>query len=51
MSLPRLLGTLVVFAVPAIIGGGIVFHFMGNYTAVFAYEFMLLLAAGGFVAR
>ncbi|ABW66482.1 MAG: hypothetical protein SWC96_14480 [Thermodesulfobacteriota bacterium] len=51
MSIARLLGTMVVFGVPAIIGGGIVFHFMGNYTAVFTYEFMLLLAAGGFIAR
>ncbi len=50
MNIPRKLGTLIVFGVPAIIGGGIVFHFMESYTAVFTYEFILMLAAGGFVA-
>lgn len=51
MTIPRIIGILIFFGVPAIIGGGIVFHFMGNYTAVFTYEFMLLIAAGGFVGR
>ncbi|MDY6822972.1 MAG: hypothetical protein SWH68_04120 [Thermodesulfobacteriota bacterium] len=51
MSIARMLGTLVVFGVPAIIGGGIVYHFMESYTAVFTYEFILIIAAGGFIAK
>ena len=51
MTIPRIIGILIFFGVPAIIGGGIVFHFMGSYTAVFTYEFILLIAAGSFVGR
>ncbi|MDY6904402.1 MAG: hypothetical protein SWH61_06925 [Thermodesulfobacteriota bacterium] len=51
MSIPRMLGTLVVCGVPAIIGGGIVYHFMASYVAVFAYEFMLIVGAGAFIAK
>ncbi len=51
MDIPRKLGVLVVFGVPAIIGGGIVYALFGTYTPVVAYEAMLLVAAGGLVSR
>ncbi|MBU4286655.1 MAG: hypothetical protein KKI12_00590, partial [Proteobacteria bacterium] len=52
MDISRKLGILVFFAVPAVIGGGIVYALFGDsYTAVFIYEFLLLLTAGVFVSR
>jgi hypothetical protein len=51
MDISRKLGILVFFAVPAIIGGGIVFGFSGSWMYVFIYEIILLLVAGGFVAK
>ncbi len=52
MDIARKLGILVVFAVPAIVGGGIVFAWSGHsYPAVAAFEVLLLLAAGAFAAR
>jgi hypothetical protein len=52
MNISRRLGTLVVFAVPAIIGGGIVYALTGqNYVAVFAYEILLLFTAIGFAGK
>ena len=51
MSISRRLGTLVVFAVPAIIGGGIVYALFGNYVAVFAYELLLIFVAVGLASR
>lgn len=51
MNISRRLGTLVVFAVPAIIGGGIVYALFRNYVAVFAYEIILLFVAGGFAGK
>jgi hypothetical protein len=51
MDISRRLGTLVVFAVPAIIGGGIVYALFGNYVAVFAYEILLILVAVGFASK
>jgi len=51
MNISRRLGTLVVFAVPAIVGGGIVYAVFGNYVAVFAYLVLLLLVAGGFATK
>ncbi len=51
MDIPRKLGMLVVCGVPAIVGGGVVFAiFNGSYAAVVAFEFMLLIAAGGLVS-
>lgn len=47
----RRLGTLVVFGVPAVIGGGIVYALFGSYVSVFAYEIILLLFAGGFASK
>ena len=52
MSISRKLGILIFMAVPAIIGGGIVYEIFGqSYTAVTAFEAMLLLTAGGFAAK
>jgi hypothetical protein len=52
MSVARKLGIMVFFAVPAIIGGGIVYSiFNGNFVPVFIYEIILLLLAGAFISK
>ncbi len=51
MDISRRLGTLVVFAVPAIIGGGIIYGIFGGYVPVFIYETLLILVAGALVSR
>ena len=51
MNISRRLGTMVVFAVPAVIGGGIVYALFHNYVSVFAYEIIVLLAAIGFASK
>ena len=51
MDVSRKLGILVFCGVPAIVGGGIVYAVFGGYIAVFIYEILLLLVAGGFVSR
>ena len=51
MDISRRLGTLVVFAVPAIIGGGIIYSLFGDYVSVFIYETLLILVAGALVSR
>ncbi len=51
MSIPRKLGILIFFGVPAIIGGGIVYAIFHDLTAIFIYQAILLLGAGAFVAR
>lgn len=51
MNISRRLGILVVFAVPAIVGGGIIYALFGNYVPVFAYEILLILVAGGFASK
>jgi hypothetical protein len=51
MNISRRLGTLVVFGVPAVIGGGIVYALFGSYVSVFAYEIILILVAGGFASK
>ena len=51
MDVSRKLGILVFFAVPAIIGVGIIFAIFHNWTPVFIYQVLLILIAGGFVAR
>ena len=51
MDIPRKIGIMIFCGVPVIVGGGIVYHFTGNYTMMFCYEFLLLLTAGGFVSR
>ncbi len=52
MDISRKLGILIVCAVPAIIGGGIIYSiFGGSMTAVIIYEILLLLSAGAFVSK
>jgi hypothetical protein len=51
MDVSRKLGILVFFAVPAIIGGGIVFALFDSWMYVFIYQVLLLLTAGGFIAK
>ena len=51
MSISRKLGILIFFMVPAVIGGGVVFHLFHNYTPVVIYEMVLLLIAGGVVSK
>jgi hypothetical protein len=51
MSVSRKLGILVVFGVPAIIGGGIVYSLFQNYTPMIVYEILLGFAALGFISQ
>ena len=52
MDIARRLGILVFFAVPAIIGGGIVYAlFDHNYTPMVIYEIILIVFAGAIVSR
>jgi len=50
MDIPRKLGILIYTAVPAIVGGGIVYHFFGSWTQVIMFEIMLALAALGIIS-
>ncbi len=51
MNISRRLGILIVCAVPAIIGGGIVYGVYDSYIPVFVYETLLLFVAGGFASK
>jgi hypothetical protein len=51
MEISRRLGILVFCAVPAIVGGGIVYAISGDLTAMWIYEALLVLAAGALVSR
>ena len=51
MDISRKIGILVFTAVPAIIGGGIVFAITHDYTAMWVYQVLLLFGVGAFVAR
>ena len=51
MNMSRRLGILVFCAVPAIIGGGIVYGIFGDYVPVFVYEAILIVVAGALVSR
>lgn len=51
MTISRRLGILVFTMVPAIIGGGIVYHFFHDYTPVVVYEMVLYLAAGSLISK
>jgi hypothetical protein len=51
MTVARKLGTLVVFGVPAIIGGGIVYAIFGSFIPVVVFEGLLILFAGGLVSK
>jgi hypothetical protein len=51
MDVARKLGVLVFCAVPAIVGGGVVYAAFHSLTAVFIFEVILLLGAGAFLSR
>ena len=51
MDISRKVGIMVFTAVPAIVGGGIVYHFFGSFTQVIIYEGLLLLAAIGLLGK
>ncbi|HUV50803.1 MAG TPA: hypothetical protein VMW78_07290 [Anaerolineae bacterium] len=51
MDISRKLGILVFCAVPAIVGGGIVYAIFGNYAPVFIYEILLLFVAFGIISK
>ena len=51
MDISRKLGIMIFSAVPAIMGGGIVYHFFGSYVQVIIFECVLLLAAIGCTGR
>ena len=51
MDVSRKLGILVIFGVPAIIGGGIVYAIFHSYIPVFVYEILLIFVAGAFVSK
>ena len=51
MDISRKLGIMVFSAVPAIFGGGIVYHLFGSFVQVIIYECVLLLAAVGCTGR
>jgi hypothetical protein len=51
MDVARKLGILVFCAVPAIVGGGIVYYTFNSLTALFFFLVILLLGAGAFVSR
>lgn len=48
-TISKYIGRLVVFGIPLIIGGGIVYHFTGSYPAIFIYEVILIFTALGFI--
>jgi hypothetical protein len=50
-SISKKIGTLVIFGVPVIIGGGIVYYFAQSFPAMYVFEAVLLLAALGFVSK
>ena len=51
MDIPRKLGILIYTAVPAIVGGGIVYHFFENYVHVTIFEILLILAAFAIISK
>ncbi|MCF8024624.1 MAG: hypothetical protein K9J79_03280 [Desulfobacteraceae bacterium] len=50
-SISRRIGILVVFGIPVIVGGGIVYHFAQSFPAMYVFEVVLVLLALGFVTR
>ncbi|MCK4468896.1 MAG: hypothetical protein KAU60_11135 [Desulfobacterales bacterium] len=51
MDISRKLGILVFCAVPAVVGGGIVYAIFGTYPPVFIYEILLLFATLGIISK
>ncbi|MFW6284662.1 MAG: hypothetical protein ACOC1H_04690 [Desulfosalsimonas sp.] len=50
-SISRKIGALIIFGVPVIVGGGIVYHFAQSFPAMYVFEVALVLGALGFVSR
>lgn len=51
MTVARKLGILVFCAVPAIIGGGLIYGLFHNLTPVIIYEIILIIGAGMFISK
>ena len=51
MDISRKLSILVFCAVPAVVGGGIVYAIFGTYPPVFIYEILLLFATLGIISK
>jgi Gpi18-like mannosyltransferase len=51
MRIARILGTLVIFGVPVIVGGGIVYALTESFPAMFLFEIILAFAALGVAFR
>ncbi|MGM0452081.1 MAG: hypothetical protein ACQERN_02805 [Thermodesulfobacteriota bacterium] len=51
ISISRKLGTLIIFGVPVIVGGGIVYYFTHSFPAMFVFEIILAFAALGFIDK
>ena len=51
MDVSRKLGILVFCAVPAIIGGGIVYAIFDSYIPMWIYQIVLLFFAGAFISK
>lgn len=51
MDISRRIGILIFTAVPAIVGGGIVYGIFNDFIPVFIYEAMLYALAGGIVSK
>lgn len=45
MDFARMVGIMIVFGAPAIIGGGLVYHLLENWFAVAIFEALLILGA------
>jgi uncharacterized membrane protein YbhN (UPF0104 family) len=51
MGWPWRIGMLIVSGVPAIVGGGLMWHFFSNWTPVILWEILLLLLLSFAIAR
>lgn len=45
MDLARMIGIIIVFGAPAIIGGGLFYHLFHSWVVVWIYEILLVLLA------
>ncbi len=51
MTLSRKLGILILFGIPAIVGGGVVYGVFRGYPAVAVYEVLLYITAAAIVRK
>ena len=51
MRISRILGTLIVFGIPVIVGGGIVYALFESFPVMFLFEMIVGFAALGFAFR